>query len=301
MSARSSEPGEKQPASALRDKRVVNTRSPAQAPELDGLLRGRGALPLSYPCIDIAPPEDAAALVHALAEAAAGGFDWLVFTSVNAVQAVADATGMRGAAGGAQGIAGRPGGDPGRPTKTLDVAEAKVATVGPGTAAAVHALLGLSVDLQPQEYTAQALAAELVARGPGRVLLPLGDRARDTLPRALEARGTQVTSVIAYRTVIGRGGVDLPAILRRGEVDAVTFTSPSTVDNLALRLEREGGDWSLLGSTRVACIGPVTSQAAVLRGLHVQVEPREHTIEGLVDDLEEHFARSSRKEDVADA
>jgi uroporphyrinogen-III synthase len=265
---------------------VVNTRSPAQAPELDEILRGRGAVPLSYPCIDIAPPEDANALVHALAEAAAGRFDWVVFTSVNAVQAVATATGVAGA---------------GRPAKGPQVAGARVAAVGPGTAAAVWAALGLTVDLRPDEYTAQALAAALVARGLGRVLLLVGDKALDTLPRALEAAGAGVTPVIAYRTVPGRGGADLPAILGRGEVDAVTFTSPSTVDNLALRLEHEGGDWALLGSTCIACIGPVTSRVAVSRGLHVQVEPREHTIEGLVDALEEYFNRSSRNEEVADA
>lgn len=105
----------------------------------------------------------------------------------------------------------------------------------------------------------------------------------------LEAGGACVTTVTAYRTVMGQGGVDLPTLLRRHEADAVLFTSPSTVDNLALRLAAEGGEWSSLQGVCIGCIGPVTAQAAEERGLRVHVRPDEHTLSGLVEALEDYF------------
>jgi uroporphyrinogen-III synthase len=290
MKAEPLESGGPNPTSCLFGKRVVNTRSPSQAPELDELLRHRGAVPLSYPCIDIAPPQDAGVLGHALAQLAAGRFDWLVLTSANAVRALAGAVEAEGAMDQAPLV-----------PRALNVARARVAVVGPETAASARALLNLSIDLEPKEYTAQAVAAELVARGAREVLLPVSDRARDTLPRVLGAHGADVTTVIAYRTILGRGGVDLATMLRRSGADAITFTSPSTVENLAIRLEQEGGDWSLVRSTCIACIGPVTSQAAARQGLKVQVQPREHTVRGLVDALEGYFSRASQKEGFAHA
>lgn len=258
-------------SSPLSGKRVVNPRSPDQAAELDNLLRERGAVPLPYPCIDIAPPLSPAALDEALARWVGGRFDWVVFTSVNAVRAIAG----RAVAGGATALEGT---------------SARIAAVGPGTAEAVRSLLHVSVALEPPVYTGDSLAEELVARGPVRVLLPLGDRARDILPRALVAGGAEVAVVTAYRTVLGEGGVDLPAMLGRHEVDAVLFTSPSTVDNLSVRLEKEHGDWSSLRAVCIGCIGPVTSQSARARGLEVQVQPSQHTLPALVGALESYFA-----------
>ncbi len=316
MKEQSREAGDLPSASSLRGKRVVNTRSLDQALELDALLLQRGALPLSYPCIGIAPSQNPAALDSALKDLAAGRFDWLVFTSSNAVRAVANAVGAATGAGTATGAsaaagaatsaaavrsavaqgAGVPDAAAALSAAALDTGHARVAAVGPGTAQAARRLLALSVDLEPEVYTAEALAVELVAQEPGRVLIPLGDQARDTLPRALEANGARVTSVTAYHTVLGQGGVNLPEILRRGKVDAIAFTSPSTVDNLAVRLEREGGDWSPVHSACIACIGPVTSQAAANRGLRVHAQAREHTMRGLVDALEACFHTSSKKE-----
>lgn len=290
MNAKSFASGSSNPNSCLFGKRVVNTRTPAQAPELDELLRCRGAFPLSYPCIDIVPPQDPAALGHALSQLTAGRFDWLVLTSANAVRALADAVDAKGAMAQASPV-----------PRALNVARARVAAVGPGTAASARALLNLSIALEPEEYTAEALAAELVARGAREVLLPVSNRARDTLPRALGAHGADVTTVIAYRTIPGQGGVNLVAMLGRNEVDAITFTSPSTVDNLAVRLEREGGDWSLVHSTCIACIGPVTSRAAARRGLNVQVQPEKHTMRGLVDALEGYFSATNQKGGFAHA
>ena len=250
---------------------VVDTRSARQAHELRGLLEDRLACPVSYPCIDIAPVLDPAPLDAALHRAASGEYDWVVFTSSNAVEAVE--TRLR-----ATGVA------PAR------LGAARLAVVGPGTAGAVAERFGLAVDLCPREYTSEALAVELLAAGATRVLVPQAEKARDTLARILgESAGVQVEPVTAYRTVMGSGGADLPGLLRGGRIDAVVFASPSALDNMALRLEREGGDWADLQKVCVACIGPVTAAAAERRGLVAGVVPEEHTIEALVESLEHYF------------
>jgi uroporphyrinogen III methyltransferase/synthase len=103
-----------------------------------------------------------------------------------------------------------------------------------------------------------------------------------------------VEVVTAYRTVLGSGGADVPGLAREGRVDAIAFTSPSTVDNMAVRFERENGDWDDLRRVCVACIGPITSAAAERRGLQVHVLAREHTISGLVDGLERYYRDNAR-------
>ena len=261
------------PMSSLAGKRVVVTRTAEQAGDLDHLLFSRGATPLVYPCIAIAAPEDTEPLDEALRDLAAGGFDWLVLTSRNAVTILAERM------------------------DALDLAPLasgtfKVAAVGAATGAAIEARLGLNVDLLPQEFVAEALAEALVAQLPagGRVLLCQADIARPVLAEALAVGGADLTSVVAYRTVPGSGGVDLPALLRAGEVDAITFTSSSTVRNLLVRLDGVGGRRQDLAGVCLAYIGPVTAGTAAKLGLTVDVVPAEHTIPALVDALEAHFA-----------
>jgi uroporphyrinogen-III synthase len=254
---------------------VVNTRSPGQARELDVLLEERRAHPLPYPCIDIAPPLDLAPLDEALRRAGDGAFDWLVFTSANAVQAVASRLTHLAI-------------PPGR------IACMRVAAVGPGTAAALAEGLGISADLCPEEHLAEVLAEQLATQGARRVLVPQADKARETLGRVLAARGVEVEAVVAYRTILGSGGVDVPRLLRAGRVDAVVFASPSAVNNMAMRFERENGHWEDLRRVCTACIGPVTAATARQRGLEVHVLAREHTIYDLVDSLERFFANSPR-------
>ena len=266
---------EGQSTSPLQGAWVVNTRSLRQARELDRLLEERLAHPLSYPCIDIAPPLDPAPMDRALGRAAEGAFDWLVFTSANAVEAVE--------------IRLRHLSIP--PAR---MAGARVAVVGPGTAAALEDRLEMVADVCPEEFTAEALAEQLVAQGAERVLVPQADRAREALVRILAANGVEVEAVTAYRTVVGSGGVDVPRLMRDGRVDAVVFASPSAVDNMAARFERENGDWDDVRKACVACIGPVTFAAAERRGLQVHVQAREHTIPALVDALETYY-RSRRQ------
>lgn len=261
--------------SPLSGKRVVVTRAVHQAAELEDLLRSRGAEPLLYPCIAIVPPEDCAPLDRALRAAAQGQFGWLVLTSANAVRALAERLGYLGLA-------------------ADDLAGLSVAMVGPATVKAAGRLLGLTPDLVPAEAVAEALAAELLRTlAPGQqVLLPQADIARPLLADQLRAAGCEVTAVAAYRTIMGSGGVDLAPLLAAGQVDAITFTSSSTVHNFLRRLEAEGASPALLARVCLACIGPVTAETLARVGLTPTVVAKEHTLSGLLTSLEVFFAQN---------
>ena len=254
----------------LASRKIVNTRAPRQAEELDRLLRARGATPLDYPCIDIAPPADPSALDAALRAAAAGCFDWLVLTSANAVRAVARGLDELG----------------------LDLhgaTDLRVAAVGPATAEAARAQLGLSGVIVPQDYVAESLAELVTSLAGGHVLLPQADLARTVLADRLTAAGAEVTAVTAYRTVAGTGGVQLPRLLEEGGVDAIVLASPSAARHLLTRLEEEGGSAGQVERVRLACIGTVTAGAARQLGLRVDVCSEEHTLPALVQALERSF------------
>lgn len=258
--------------SPLAGRSIVVTQAAEQAPELATLLQQAGALPLLYPCIAIASPADTTALDQALQAAAHGGYAWLVLTSANGVRSVA----MRLAA---LGIA---------PQQLVGV---RIATVGAATAAAVHVQLGLEVHLTPVEEVAEGLAAALTAvLQPGdRVLLPQAARARAVLVQQLKATGVAVTRVDAYETVRGSGGVDLPALLTRRAVDAVTLASSSAFTFLLERLAHEGGDPAALHDVCLACIGPITAQTVRSAGFTPAVVSAQQSLEGLVAALAEYY------------
>lgn len=248
----------------LSGKRVVVTRAPHQAAEMEALLRRHGAEPVPYPCIEIARPENCAELDAALREAAAGQYDWLVLSSANSVLILAqrlDALRLR-------------------------LPEAlKVASVGSSTAQSAHSLLGIQTSLVPDKFVAESLAESLAPAQGARILLPQADQARPVLAESLAASGAVVKAIQAYRTLPGSGGADVPRLLAQQAIDAITFTSASTVHNFAARLKNEGHSLELCNNVCIACIGPVTAQAVETLGLHVDVQPETHTLEGLVDAL----------------
>lgn len=256
----------------MNGRRVVVTRSPEQAAPLSELLRRAGAEPLLYPCITVAPPADPAALDAALTDALAGRFDWLVLTSSNTVVALARRL---------QALGHAPG----------SLAGLAAAAVGPATAAAARRLLDVQTRLVPDEFVAEALAAALQPIAGASVLLPQADLARSLLADTLRAAGAAVTSIVAYRTVVGQGGVDLADALAAGRVDAVTFTSSSTVDNFLRRLSDEGGHPRQLRAVCVACLGPITRETALAHGLRVAVTPARSTLPELVAGLSAYFNR----------
>lgn len=253
----------------LAERRLVNTRSAEQAADLDDLIRARGAEPIAYPCIDIAPPRNPEALDAGLHDCTLGKCDWLVITSHNTALAI---------------------------QRRLDVLRIKpealkvrIATVGPKTAASVRDLLGLEVALMPEEYVAEALAAALGDAPGNRVFLPQSNIAREVLHHELRAQGMHVTTADAYRTVAGTGGENVPALLTDGQIDAVIFTSASTAHNFVDRLRAEDGQLSDLDGVCLAAIGPVTAAAIEQNGLAATVVATTYTLDGILDALEQHF------------
>lgn len=250
--------------SGLAGKRVVVTRAPHQAAEMDALLLMHGAEPVPYPCIEIAPPEDCTELDAALREAAGGEYDWLVLTSANTVMILQQRLQVLGT--------------------TLPDA-LKVSSIGPSTAQSAESLLGIRTSLIPEKFVAEALAEALTLEPGTRILLPQSEQARPVLAESLMAGGAAVKATRAYRTLPGSGGADVPGLLVRKAIDAITFTSASTAHNFAARLKHEGHSLEVCDGVCIACIGPITTQAAQDIGLRVDVMPEAHTLEGLVDAL----------------
>ena len=261
-------------------RRIIVTRSREQADELIDMLEERGAEAIPAPTIRVAPPDDMAALDRACVEAST--FDWLVFTSTNAVDSFME-----------------------RLLATRDVRELKgvrICTVGESTASRL-ARYGIRVDLTPAEFRAEALIDELKIDGElegKRFLFPRGDLARDVVTEELRSAGADVVEVVAYRTTLGDaerdGDYDVYRMLLDRQIDAVTFTSASTVRNFAQILGPEQAA-DLLRTTVVASIGPVTAEAAQQLDIATTVMPERYTIPDLVDALVEHFGKAVRADE----
>lgn len=253
-------------AGRLAGRRVIVTRARAQAGELAGLLEVRGAEVLLCPVIRFEDPDDWGPADAAIASIR--DYDWVVFTSRNGVDRFFARLASRG-------------------LDARALADARVAAVGPATAGALERH-GITPDLVPDEHVAEGLLAALEARGPLRglsILIPRAQEARELLPDELVARGAKVDVAPVYRTV-GEGAAPEPVreALADGTVDAVVFTSASTVKRFAA-LFAPSPPAEVLSGVMVASIGPVTSDAARELGLTVAVQPDEYTAPALVDAL----------------
>jgi uroporphyrinogen III methyltransferase/synthase len=234
-------------------KRIVVTRAREQASELRVCLEALGAEVLELPVIRVEPIDFELPPL--------GRYAWLVFTSANGVRAFFE-RGLDAAGLDARALGGL-----------------RLAAIGPGTAAALEAR-GLRPDLVPERFVAESLLETFPDPGaPGeRVLLARAEQARDLLPEGLGARGHLVDVLPVYRTVRTEPDPSLVAQVRAGEVDALTFTSSSTVTNFVDAVGEITGPQPL-----VVSIGPVTSATARDRGLRVDAEADPHTIDGLVE------------------
>jgi uroporphyrinogen III methyltransferase/synthase len=262
-------------ARPLFGRRVVVTRPRGQVGPLADLLEERGAEVIVFPTITIVPPPEATPLDRAVAEA--GRYDWIVFTSVNGVQAFF----ARFAATGRD---------------VRELARVRLAAIGPETAAQLERRL-LRPAVVPDDYRAEGLLAALAGedlRG-RRVLLARAAGARPILPDDLRRRGATVDEVEAYRAVLptDADAGALRAALAARTVDAVTFTSSSTVRNFAALLGAEALPRLFAdGRPVVACIGPVTAATARELGLRVDVVPRAYTGAALAAALADHFCNA---------
>lgn len=249
----------KRAASALRGLRVAVTRPSSADDAFEAALSAEGALVVRLPTARIEGIEEEGRLRLALAGDT--GHDWVVFTSATAVSRFVA-------------LGGR--------------ATARVAAVGPATAAAAAAA-GMRVHAVPAEYTAEGMvpAMERVAALAGaRVLWPRAEGARTALADALRAAEAVLTELVVYRTVEDDAGARrLCAAAAAGEVDVITFTSPSAVRAFGRAC---GGR---RGSAVVAVIGPITAAEARRAGLDVHVEAAEHTTAAMVASLRAFYER----------
>ena len=235
-------------------RRVVVTRAREQASGLRARLVELGAEVIELPAIETRP------LDFELPDL--DRYGWLVLTSANGAGAFFE-RGLHARGLDARALAG-----------------VRVAVIGPGTAAAVERF-GVRADLVPERFVAESLVAAFPPpRAPGeRVLLARAEQARDVLPEGLTRLGYEVDVVPVYRTVTAEPDPDDLERVRRGAVDAVTFTSSSTVQNFC----RIVGPFPTgEAGPAVVSIGPVTSAAANEAGLTVTVEADPHDIDGLV-------------------
>lgn len=248
--------------SALDGRTVLVTRSREQAAALCAVIESRGARAVAFPTIEIRPVSGAAG---ERAMAGLDSYDWIAFTSANAVACFAHL--MHAA------------------RRATIPASVRVAAVGAATAAAL-AERGVPVAAMPGTYLGSELAGTLGELAGRRVLLPRSDIARQETAAALREAGAQVDEVVVYRTVPARPGSEAMSLLD-SPVDVVTFTSPSTVRGL-LAVGGVAAD-RLLRRAAIACIGPVTGDAVRRLGLPVAVQPEEHTALALVDALDSYF------------
>ena len=255
----------------LSGKRIMVTRSSSQADELTDLLAREGAESVELACIQVQPLEDDSPLRDAAVRL--GRYRWVVFTSVNGVDAFWRA--LEGCGMDARAFGG-----------------VRVAAIGPATARSL-ARRGIDADYVPAEYVAEALLEGLGPHvHPGdTVLIPRAEGAREVLVEGLRARGVTVDALVAYCTTLPQTSGDRARrLLRDDTIDVVTFASSSTVRNLVALLQ---GDARLLERTLVACIGPATAATAEELGLRVDIRASEYTLPGLVTAIREHFDHPS--------
>ncbi|HXT69741.1 MAG TPA: uroporphyrinogen-III C-methyltransferase [Vicinamibacterales bacterium] len=258
-------------------KRIVITRSIDRARELSDPLENLGAESIIAPTFRITAPDDPEAVDRVAASV--DRFDWIVFES-----AVSAARLLAAIARG--------------PRDMRALGRAALCAVGPSTADQLTAY-GLKADVVIPELRVESVADAMTARAPvdGRAILVVRpDHERSVMADALTERGASVTDLVAYKT--GADAPDSPAaariyrLLLDGQVDAVTFTSPTAVKRFAAIIGEEQAV-DLLGMTVVAAIGPVTAAAALELGINPTIIAEPYTVQGLVDGLVRHFQENT--------
>ena len=260
-------------AHPLAGRRIAVTRAREQTGDLARELEALGAEVVAAPTIRIAPLTDLAALRAALSRDPP--YDWIVFTSQNAVQVVCDRL-------------------PEWALAPRDVARAAVAAIGTATAEAL-VRRGVVPDLVPDRFVAEAVVTALAAQGDVRgktILLPRAREARDALPDGLRALGALVDVIPVYETIRETGdGSGLATELLAGRIDLVTFTSSSTVRGF---VDLVGRPAAASGRFAAAVIGPVTAGTARELGIAVAIEARDYTVPGLVSAIVRYYGDEGR-------
>ncbi|MDP3980424.1 MAG: uroporphyrinogen-III C-methyltransferase [Chlamydiota bacterium] len=247
---------------SLFGKNIVVTRACSQAAALADALESNGANVLELPTIQIEKPSNWTFVDRAIGDLA--DYDWVVFTSVNAVKIFMERLFERGLDGRAFG-------------------KAKIAVIGQSTCFALDAF-GLCADLIPKDFVAESLLKAFKSKVnlPGKkILLPRAQGARDVLVEGLKKSGALVDPVVLYRTSVPKQDHDrVLERIRKGQVDWLTFTSSSTVQGFMSKVSKY--PLSIFKNCLIASIGPITSKTLRSNGLKVHVEAKPYTINGLV-------------------
>jgi uroporphyrinogen-III synthase len=249
----------------LAGKRIVVTRAPEQAGELVRTLEHLGGEVSLVPAVAFESPEDSGPLDHALKELSR--FDWVLFTSQNAVRFASIRLKQLG----------------------LPPATRQIAAVGPATAATARHE-GFRVDYVATNHTAHSLAGELCDQVADRsVFLPRSDRSDPAIAQALSEVGARVTDAIAYRTTAPEPPpAAILSRLRSADFDVAIFSSPSAFHNFDGFLGT-GSLAALAERTHFAAIGPTTAKAMREAGVRVHIEAEEATSAGLADAIIRYF------------
>ena len=265
---------------ALSDRTVVVTRPREQAVDLQNALERLGARVILFPTIEIAAPDSYADLDDAVKNLTA--FDWLIFTSANAVEHFLRRVEVN----------------------EIDAAEIdylRVCAIGEATFERLR-LAQIHVDVVPTEANAETVFAEIINYVGGeneladlRFLLPRSNIAREFLPEKLREHGAIVVSAVAYQTVLpvkpetGK----LIALLQSGAIDCITFTSPSTLKNFVKIFENHELP-RLLKNVALACIGETTANTARENGFEIAVVASEANADAFADGIAAYFKSETR-------
>jgi len=259
-------------SSPLRGKKILVTRSRAQSEAITTQLESLGATVVHCPAIEIVPPSSWDGLDGAIAHIE--DYDWVVFTSSNAVRYFFDR--LKESRGG---------------KTTIGLGSQRICAIGPATASAITAA-GAKVHVTPADSLGEGALQAIVNASGGdrnlrgrRILIPRARAAREFLPEGLRNLGARVDAVETYQTVkpeVDRE--DIVRIITESSIDAVTFTSSSTVTNFAEILGLTDLSEMLCGVV-VACIGPLTADTAATYGLRGIVQPAKYNSSALVEAL----------------
>ena len=259
-------------------RRVLVTRAKEQSRQMADRIALQGGDPVLFPTIRIFPPLDLSPLDTCIS--GIGSYDWVIFTSANGVDRFFERFfEVR--------------------TDIREMAGPHVGAIGPVTAATIRSR-GIKVERVAREFTAEGvlelLSGEEVSGK--RFLIPRAEKARDTLPQGLTEMGGKVDVVSVYRTAPPADAeVDgIREMLSRQQIDAITFTSSSTVTHLVEMLGGAEFARELLEGVALASIGPITSETIRSMGLTVGIEASSYTTDGLVDALVDHFREKKSAE-----
>ncbi|MDP6924966.1 MAG: uroporphyrinogen-III C-methyltransferase [Candidatus Scalindua sp.] len=244
-------------------KTIIVTRSRDQASVFSDQLIELGANVLEYPTINITDPDDFGPLDKELENL--GSTDWLIFTSVNGVDAFFNRIFELG-------------------RDVRDLSGVKICSIGPSTTERIKGF-HVSIDCQPPKYVAESVIEalkEIEDIQGKRFLMPRTDIARSYIPQELEKLGAEVSDIIAYKTVLATDGDNIVLDkLKDGEVDIVTFTSASTVKNF-VKIIGEDNLSAFKDNVQFASIGPITNESAEEMDIEISIKAEEYTIPGLV-------------------